>query len=67
MPECWYIYRRMKEWNRFWRDGGLADQPELLMQIMDACARGEDQYRSVELPHLKGLESQASGRKQNPN
>ncbi len=64
MPEVWLIYRRVKSTGHLWLDGGLADQPELLMQMFDACESGESRYASVELPHLLSLENPTDGHQQ---
>ncbi len=64
MPEIWHIYRRMKDWNRLWVEGGLSDQPDLLMQMLDACATGEYQYRTVGLKQLLDVENQVNGHQQ---
>ncbi len=66
MPEVWLIYRRMKSTGRLWLTGGLADQPELLMQMFDACENGESRYANVELPHLLSLENPTDGHQQPP-
>lgn len=61
MPEVWHIYRRTKSTGHLWVAGGLADQPELLMLMFDACESGENRYTSVELPHLLALENPTDG------
>jgi hypothetical protein len=64
MPDVWLMYRRMKATGQLWFSGGLADQPELLMLMFDACESGESQYIHVDLPHLLSLENPTDGPQQ---
>ena len=61
MPEVYTTYQQCKTWGKLWWDGGIADQPYFLMMEFDACAAGEADFRSEDLPemqrvHQKGID-----------
>lgn len=52
MPDIYGQYLQVKRYGKLWWDGGLADQPHIWMQEMDACASGEEDYKSSRAPEL---------------
>jgi hypothetical protein len=45
------LYRRIEKWGN-WLDGGLSDQPHLLMSEMEICRAAIAHVESTELPYL---------------
>ena len=66
MPEVYLTYQQCHEWNKLWWEGGIADQPHLLMMEFDACAAGVAEFRDEDAPaigdmHRKGFSESTSG------
>lgn len=52
MPAVYGQYMQVKRYGHLWWAGGLADQPHIWLLEMDACAFGEEDYRSEQMPRL---------------
>ena len=55
VPDVYLMYRDCVDWGRLWWDGGIADQPHLLMLEFSACRAAEHDFTTIDLPYLEGL------------
>lgn len=63
MPEALELLYRLRTWNTLYWEGGLADQPCLLMEELEACIHAENSFKAKQLKNLAAqaafLEKQA--------
>ena len=44
MPEAYRLWRSCKKWEKLFWDGGIANQPHILMMEFTVCERTSDQF-----------------------
>jgi hypothetical protein len=50
-PQVLALYRQCEKWGKWW-EGGVADQPHLLMAEFEMCQAAIAYFERVELPYL---------------
>lgn len=54
LPDVYFLYKKCEKWGLWW-DGGVSDQPHLLMTEFMVCSNAEAHFNSTILPYLQEL------------